>query len=151
MDESPLDSMNASFPSNAIGSVRVPLNVATSVVPAVVPSVTQSVSVAPPVTKKALLPTVVKSLGAFGNTPAARTLIIVVPAAMPSVFQSSVPVPSSAAKSMVLPIRAKASGMYWKSAVPWGCELKVATAFVPVTVPLLDQSALEPTAVVAEK
>ena len=52
---------------------------------------------------------------------------------------------------MVLPITANASGMFSKSASPWGWELKLATAFVPVTVPLLDQSALEPAAVVAEK
>ena len=146
-----VDSMNASFPSNAIGSEMVPSNVAIAVVPAVVPSLTQSVSVAPPVTKKTSSPTVVNSLGAWANRPGARTLTIVVPADVPSVFQSSVPVPSSAAKTMVLPITANASGMLLKIALPWGWEWKLATALVPAAVPLLDQSALEPAAVATEK
>ena len=48
-----VDSMNASFASNTVGSAMVPSNVATAVVPAAVPSLTQSVSVALWVTKKA--------------------------------------------------------------------------------------------------
>ncbi len=147
-----VDSMSASFPSKTVGSAMVPSNVATSVVPAVVPLVAQSVSVGTWVTKKTLPLTVVKSLGGYPNELGERTAIIAVPAAVPSVFQSSVwLVPSVAAKTMVLPSTANASGMFWKSASASGWEANPATALVPATVPLVCQSALEPAVVAAEK
>ena len=104
-------------------------------VPAAVPSVTQSNRSAPlRATKKILLPAVVSTAGKLWALPGARSRTSVVPASVPSVFQSSTPVAGVPAANSADPPSTAGGCEDAESSVPGARSRNI---LVPAAVPSL--------------